>query len=272
MCEDHDHGHGLSALGREQERRPLRVAITGKGGVGKTTLAGALANRLAEDGSVIAIDGDPDMNLARAIGIDDPPAITAERELIEERTGDGGLISLTPEVGDILDSHSTSFGEDGRLLTIGAPGGGDTGCMCSENAFIRSLLSSSLADGPVVMDTEAGIEHLGRGTAGDVDAILVVVEPSLASIETAHRIEELAEDLGIDGIYAILNKTQGERDMIEDHLGLPIIAELPYDSAIAEAGMRGESAIDMSDQLNHVVDSVLERLLQDRLEHNELTT
>ena len=267
MCDEHDHGDSHNELGaakhvRSTDPAPIRLAVTGKGGVGKTTIASALAHRLASDGSVVAIDADPDMNLAGALGVPEPPAITAERELIGDRIGDGGLIRLTPEIEDVLDSHSKPFGDGGRLLTIGAPTGGDTGCMCSENAFIRSILSSSLADGNVVMDMEAGIEHLGRGTAADMDAILVVVEPSRAAINTANRITHLAADLGIDDVFAVVNKSRGELDRVIDHLDAPVLTELPSDEAIARAGLTGEATFDASDSLREAADEILATLRQ----------
>lgn len=263
MCDGADHAHGADPLRVRPDattHTPVRVAVAGKGGVGKTTLAAALAARLAEEG-VVAIDADPDMNLAGALGVENPPAITAERALIEERAGGGGLITLTPDVEDVIASHTTRFGADGRLVTIGAPSGGDTGCMCSENAFVRSLVASALADGNVVLDMEAGIEHLGRGTAREVDAMLVVVEPSMASVETAERIAPLAADLGVDTVATVLNRTHpGDADALATALAIPVIAELPYDGTIAAAGLAGEAPPGASERLQTVADELVAAL------------
>ncbi|MFW6004317.1 MAG: ArsA-related P-loop ATPase, partial [Halodesulfurarchaeum sp.] len=201
----HSHGHAPDHTHVEAERADLlsdgiRVAVTGKGGVGKTTLSAAIASHLAAHRDVVAVDADPDMNLAGTLGVAEPPPITTERELIEERAGGSGLVNLTPEVKDVLDSHSTGFGDGGRLLTIGAPSGANSGCMCPENCFVRTLVSTALGEDTVVLDMEAGVEHLGRGTAESVDAMLVVVEPSQASIETATRIREFADELGIENV------------------------------------------------------------------------
>lgn len=242
--------------------KTVRIAVTGKGGVGKTTLSAAIARHLAAHGDVVAIDADPDMNLASAIGVEAPPPVTGERELIEERAGGGGLVSLTPEVRDVLDSHSTEFGPGGRLLTIGAPAVANGGCMCPENSFVRSLVSTALSEDNVVMDMEAGIEHLGRGTADSVDAMVVVVEPSRASIETAARIADLAEDLGIETVRAVVNKTREDGATVRDALGIPVAATLPYDEAIATAGLAGSSPVLESEALGVVAAEVVAEVLR----------
>ena len=251
----HDHEHADSHVHDEtaavETDGTVRIAVCGKGGVGKSTLSAAIARHLAADQDVVAVDADPDMNLARTLGVDEPPAVTEQRELVEERAGRDGLISLTPEVEDVLESHSADFGEGGRLLTIGAPTAGDTGCLCPENSFVRSLVSSALDEAYVVMDMEAGVEHLGRGTAEAVDAMVVVVEPSRTSIETAARVESLAADLGVEEVRAVVNKTRGEADVaaVREALEVPVVATLPYDEGVAAAGLAGESPVDASERL-----------------------
>ncbi|QSG16219.1 AAA family ATPase [Halapricum desulfuricans] len=244
----------------------MKVAITGKGGVGKSTLSAAVAREIADERRMIAIDGDPDMNLASALGIDQPDPITQETDLIEDRAGSsGGLIQLRPEVTDVLESKSVAFGERGRLVTIGPPEAGGTGCMCPENNFIRSLVNQALDYDDVVMDMEAGIEHLGRGTADDVDAMIVVVEPSQASIETAHQIQTLADDIGIDATYAFLNKVrdESEAELIEDQLALPIVETFGYDDDIASAGLEGVSPVEASPALRATARDVLDSVVAD---------
>jgi len=238
----------------------VRLAVTGKGGVGKTTLSAAIASQLAAHQSVVAVDADPDMNLAGTLGVEAPPPITAQRALIEERAGAGGLVNLTPEVADVIDSHSTRFGAAGRLLTIGAPSGANTGCMCPENSFVRSLVSTALGEDAVVMDMEAGVEHLGRGTADAVDAMLVVVEPSQASIDTATRIADLATDLGIEDVWAVVNKARGNADVVASKLPVPVLATLPYDEEVAGAALAGVTPVDKSDDLERLATTVVSAL------------
>ncbi|MFB6109857.1 MAG: AAA family ATPase [Halodesulfurarchaeum sp.] len=265
---DHSHDHD-SAHTHDHDRSPdqgtriktdgtLKAAITGKGGVGKTTLAAAVARHLAAHHDVVALDADPDMNLAQTLGVTEPRPITRERELIQERAGNsGGLISLTPEVRDVIETHSTPFGAGGQLLTIGAPAGANSGCMCPENSFVRSLVSSALAEDYVVMDMEAGVEHLGRGTAESVDAMIVVVEPSRASIQTANRIRGLAGELGIDAVRAVVNKASGNATEVREVLDIPVIATLPYDEDIATASLAGNPPVEASERLQETAASVI---------------
>lgn len=248
---DHSHSHEHDESTAVETDGTVRIAVCGKGGVGKSTLSAAIARHLAADHDVVAVDADPDMNLARTLGVAEPPAVTEQRELVEERAGRDGLISLTPEVEDVLESHSTDFGEGGRLLTIGTPTAGDTGCLCPENSFVRSLVSSALDEAYVVMDMEAGVEHLGRGTAEAVDAMVVVVEPSRTSIETAARVQSLAADLGVEEVRAVVNKTHSEADVaaVREALEVPVVATVPYDDDVAAAGLAGESPVDTSERL-----------------------
>ena len=182
----------------------LKIAISGKGGVGKSTLAGTLARLWAAEGRrVLAIDADPDANLASALGL--PAAlrhtvhtISEERQLIEERTGAkvrefGQIFSLNPEVSDIADNYATHYaGVD--LLVLGAAQRAGSGCACPESVLLKSLVRELVLrrDEVVILDMEAGIEHLGRGTAMGVDVMIAVVEPGQRSVETAHRVREMA--------------------------------------------------------------------------------
>ncbi|MGM0399647.1 MAG: AAA family ATPase [Halobacteriota archaeon] len=241
----------------------MKLAITGKGGVGKSTLAAALARSIAEERPLMAIDGDPDMNLASTLGVEQPSPITRENDLIEDRAGSsGGLIQMQPDVEDVLEDHSAAFGAAGRLITIGPPEGGGTGCMCPENNFIRALVTQALDYDDVVMDMEAGIEHLGRGTADDMDAMVVVIEPSRASIDTAHQIRSLANDVGIEHVFAFINRIRepAEAEMIREHLELPVIGTFEYDQDVAAAGLRGTSPVDASPALREVADTLLDDL------------
>lgn len=239
-----------------------KIAITGKGGVGKTTLAALLAHIYAEQGrSVTAIDADPAGGLAGALGFPDDMVdrltpIAEMEDLIYERTGAkpgsyGGFFNLTPRVNDIPERYSVAHGGV-RLLRLGTIEAGGSGCMCPESALLKALVTHLLLyrDEMLVMDMEAGVEHLGRATAGAVDVMLVVVEPGRRSLEVAGRIKELASDLGLSGLYAVANKVRGEEDraIIAEHSPLPVIAYLSANPEIIEADLRRQSVYDVAPQ------------------------
>ena len=234
----------------------MKVAVTGKGGVGKTTLASLLARLYGAEGrSVIAIDADPDANLASALGIppEEAAAITPIAdmdELIEERTGakpgtSAPYFRLNPRVDDIPERFSARV--DGvKLLRMGTVRRGGGGCVCPESALLKSLLTHVLLRTPevVIIDMEAGVEHLGRATASGVDALIVVVEPGRRSLQTAEQIRRLAQDIGLSRIYVVGCKVQNQadRDFIAESLtGLPIIGYLSFSQAIMESDRKGLS-------------------------------
>jgi CO dehydrogenase maturation factor len=247
----------------------LKLAITGKGGVGKTTLSALLAHVFVERGQkVLAIDADPAAGLAAACGV--PPekaqAITpvADMEdLIYERTGarkgeTGGYFKLNPRVDDIPDRFAVSPpGADLNgihILSMGSVNTGGTGCLCPENTLLRTLVTHLLLrqDEVLIMDMEAGVEHLGRGTARAVDAFIVVVEPGRRSIQTAHSIQSLAADLGIERVYAVGNKVASEADeeFIGEQLpGFELLGFLPADAKAIEADRRGLAVYDLAPEL-----------------------
>ena len=233
----------------------MKIAVTGKGGVGKTTFSALLAHALKTEGrKVTAIDADPDSNLAACLGHPDPESIRPLielKDLIEERTGVkpgtiGGMFQLNPFVEDIPSKYSVEIGGI-RLLVAGAVKKGGAGCYCPENALVRALVSHMLLDPDtdLVLDMEAGIEHLSRGTVHSVDHLIIVLEPSNRSIETAQRIKTLAEGVGIKSILCVGNKVREPADesFLKDNLpGFTFIGFLPYDSALREADMAGASA------------------------------
>ncbi len=233
-----------------------KIAITGKGGVGKTTLAALLAHIFAQEGrSVIAIDADPAGGLAAALGVplelaEQLTPISEMEDLIEERTGVkpgtyGGIFNMTPRVDDIPERFSLVH-EGIRLLKLGTIEIGGSGCMCPENAMLKALVTHLLLyrDEMMIMDMEAGVEHLGRATASAVDAMLVVVEPGQRSIQVAARIRDLAADLGLRRLYVVGNKvrTEADRAFIAEHSPLPLLGVLSARQEIIEADLKGVSA------------------------------
>jgi CO dehydrogenase maturation factor len=248
----------------------MKIAITGKGGVGKTTLAGTLARLMARDGmDVLAIDADPDMNLASALGIDNPPGpLTEYKELIDERAGGpDGMFRMNPKVDDVVERFG-AVGPDGvRMLVMGTVERGGSGCMCPASSFLRALLRHVvLKDSSVViMDMEAGIEHLGRGTTKGIDLMIVVVEPGSRSLETAERIKRLGTELGIRKFAAVINKVREEDiGVVEsrlDELGIPILGILPYDISLVKADLEGRSPVEVGGAAVDRIEGIKDKLL-----------
>ncbi len=235
----------------------MKIAIAGKGGVGKTTIAGSLARYYADKGyRVIAVDADPDANLASAIGIPSETEIvpiSKMKDLIKERTGAepgtiGGFFKLNPKVDDIPDRFSVQ--KDGiRLLVMGSVEHGGSGCVCPESALLRALISHLLleSDEVVIMDMEAGLEHLGRGTADSVNALIVVVEPGLKSIQTAKTIKKLAREIGIEKIFLVINKvkTEEELDQVKEKLiEISYLGKVSYSDKVLKSDIEGFSPYD----------------------------
>ena len=229
----------------------IKIAVTGKGGVGKTTLAGTLVRMFAKDGAdVIAIDADPDMNLASVIGIKENPKPLSEfKDLIKERGEiSEGIIKLNPKVDDIVNNYGV-VGPDGvKMLVMGTIEKGGSGCACSQNSFLGAVLRHVLfKEKLVILDMEAGIEHLGRGTSKGVELMIVVVEPGSKSVETAKRIKKLANDLGIKNLVAVINKYNGSQIILDklNELGIPIIGTVPYDDGLVKADLEDISPIEL---------------------------
>ncbi len=260
----------------------LRVAVSGKGGVGKTTVAAILSRLLGKDGKrVLAVDIDPSPSLASALGV---PRDVRERttpvskmlDLIEERTGVkpgssyGAYFKLNPKVDDLADKFGVEAKDGVTLLVLGTIETGASGCFCPENALIRRLVGHLILkrDEVLVMDMEAGVEHLGRGTAEGVDVLIIVVEPGTRSIETARNIKKLANDIGLSRIVAVLNKSRGEtdEDFARRHLeemGIELVSSVPFNDSVISADLDDVSPMD-SEECTLIVDSLLpvkERLL-----------
>ena len=235
----------------------MKVAITGKGGVGKTTLSSTLARLYAAEGrTVLAADVDPDANLGLALGlsqeeVDSIIPISKMRTLVEERTGANEanrFFKLNPYVADIPEKFSKDV-NGVKLLVMGTVDVGGSGCVCPEHVMLKAVLSnlSFRKDDVVVMDMEAGLEHLGRGTASNMDQFIVVIEPGSRSVQTYHNVKRLASDLGVQKVRVVANKIRDEKDEAfirsvipaEDFLGF-----MHYNPEIMDADRQGKSPFD----------------------------
>jgi CO dehydrogenase maturation factor len=257
----------------------MKIAITGKGGVGKTTLTALLAQVYADDGrQVLAVDADPSPCLAGALGF--PVELRAELspisemdELIYERTGAhpgtvGGFFTINPRVDDLPERFSVLH-RNVRLLEMGAVDIGGSGCICPESAMLKTLFTHLLfrRDEVLILDMYAGVEHLGRATVDFVDAMIVVVEPTLRSLGTAGQIKKLANDIGLKRLWLVGNKVrnQEESDFLKrESPGLPLLGILPADLAVQEADRLGQAVYDYVPSLRKASEQIardLERQL-----------
>ncbi len=252
-----------------------KIAVTGKGGVGKTTLASLLAYVYAENGAnVMAIDVDPSPCLADALGfprelVKDLVPIAEMDSLIYERTGakpgtTGGYFKLNPRVDDLPDRFSVLH-RGIRLLELGAVELGGSGCICPESAMLKTLITHLIfyRDDLLIMDMYAGVEHLGRATAGMVDAMLVVAEPGRRSLGTARQIAKLAQDIGLQRIYLVGNKMRSSADISflrENSPGLPVLGALPSSTAVVEADVNGIPVYDAVPEMAAEARKIVEQL------------
>jgi len=230
-----------------------KIAIGGKGGVGKTTVCAVWAELFAEDGAdVLAIDADPNSNLASAFGIpgeQSPKPLIAMKELIAERTGAGkeaigAYFKLNPKVSDLPEKYSLDVGKL-KLLVLGAITQGGGGCACPEGAFLKALLTHTILQRQevVLVDLAAGVEFMGRESVQGIDALVLVVEPGGRSIETANNMAIMAGELGIGCVGAIANKVtdSAQGGLIESQLkDIVFLGSLPYSPALQQADLRRE--------------------------------
>ena len=228
----------------------MKIAISGKGGVGKTSLTALLAQTYADRGrEVLAVDSDPSPSLANALAFPDEllaklRPISEMEALIEERTGAkpgaaAGFFTINPRVDDLPDRFSAMHGGV-RLLEMGSVEAGGSGCICPESAMLKTLFTHLLfrKDDVLLMDMYAGVEHLGRATVAFVDAMLVVVEPTRRSLTTAKQIKKLAEDIGLKRIWLVGNRIRNQEDVkfLEQEAGdIPLLGYLPDDPGVIEA-------------------------------------
>jgi len=251
----------------------MKLAVSGKGGVGKTTFSSLLIRNFNAMGRrVLAIDADPDANLAAGIGIEnaaDIVPIAEMKELVSERTGAqpgtiGGFFKLNPKVDDLPDALSVNF-ENIKLMRLGGVQKGGAGCICPQSTLLRALVMHIVLarDEVVVMDMEAGIEHLGRATAKAVDKLIVVVEPGRRSIDTAGHIRQLAAEIGLGAIAVVGNKIRGpkDREFLETNLSdFDFLGFLPYDDYLIEADLKGVSPFDVESPSKAQVEAMISKL------------
>ncbi|MDR1394958.1 MAG: AAA family ATPase [Deltaproteobacteria bacterium] len=252
----------------------MKLAVSGKGGVGKTTLAATLAYLFKEHGAkVLAIDADPDANLAGALGFKDLSGlvpISQMTELVAERTGSepgtyGTFFSINPKVDDLPDTLAKEINGI-RFMTLGGVKKGGGGCICPESVLLKSLVMNLVLtrDEAVIMDMEAGLEHLGRATSTGVDALIAVAEPGQRSLETVRTIKKLCGDLGLRKVYAVGNKVrnQADRDFISHNAGgVPILGFIPYADSIIDSDRLGVAVYEKSPEAVAACREIYSRLV-----------
>jgi CO dehydrogenase maturation factor len=234
-----------------------KIAIGGKGGVGKTTVCAILAQQFANGGyDVLAIDADPDVNLASAFGIPQersPEPLIKMKELIAERTGTGkdtlgAYFKLNPKVSDLPQEYWHEF-SGLKLLVLGAITQAGAGCACPEGAFLKALLTHTILQRKevVMVDLAAGVEFMGRASVQGIDAMVLVVEPGARSIETANNMAQMAKKLGIGRVGAIVNKVVEPRqvDLIKSQLkDAVLLGTLKYSRSLQEADLNRTPAFE----------------------------
>ncbi len=246
----------------------MKIAICGKGGVGKSTISAFVINELASQGRrVLAVDADPSPHLARLLGFapeEVPEPVAEMRELLQERTErQGAFYNMNPRVSDLPEKFLVKKGNI-SLMVLGAIQQGGAGCACAENAVLRNLLNTLLLspDEDVVLDMEAGVEHLGRGTIAATDHIVVVVQPYRGSIETASKIKRLAQDLGIKSLHVVANNIQCRDDFefIESESGIRPIAAFPASSEVRSAERKGIPIYETGAEFRKAAVELIEKL------------
>lgn len=251
----------------------MKIAISGKGGVGKTLLVAFLSTVFAKSGySVLAIDADPNVNLAAAFGFPNSEKIvpiSKMDDLIEERTGArpgqmAPYFRLNPKVDDLPDKCSLRR-EGIKIMVMGPIKAAGSGCYCPEGALLEALVAHLLlkVDEVVILDMEAGVEHLTRGTAKGVDKLIIVVEPSRRSVETGYRVRDLAREIGLHNIGVVGNKIRNEKEkdfLISSMADFEFLGFIPYDEGVVEADITGFPLIDSSKKVMREVEDIAARL------------
>jgi len=256
----------------------MKIAVSGKGGVGKTFIAAGLARGFAERGlKTIAIDADSSPNLALTLGLSTEEArkivpISENKELVESKTGTGysGVYRLSFTVDDIVREYSVSTPFGVNLIVMGTVQSMGSGCMCAPNAVVRALLRHLIVERneAVILDMEAGVEHIGRGTASHVDVLLIVGDSNMKALEIAKHIHDLATSAGMKQIFLIGNRVMNsaQKEAIKSFAeknGLPILAFVPFDQQVIEADMRGETPLKYKEiEAVRTIDNICEALVK----------
>ncbi|WP_066635922.1 nucleotide-binding protein [Desulfolucanica intricata] len=251
----------------------MKLAISGKGGVGKTTVSSALVSLFSKTHqTVYAIDADPDACLAAAVGIPDAAIknlkpMVEMKDVISAKTGEGVFYNLNPKVDDVIDEYSIKLNNI-RFLRMGGIKKGGSSCYCRENTFLYAIVNSLLLDQDdvVIMDMGAGIEHLSRGTAKGVDIMLVVIEPSKNSVNTARLVQKLAGDLGIKKVMFIGNKIRNQRD--KDFISSKfsdneILGFINFDESVWNNSMLEETATISSQSLLFDMQKIYNKIIEE---------
>jgi CO dehydrogenase maturation factor len=253
----------------------MKIAISGKGGVGKTTLSATLAYIFKENGSkVLAIDADPDANLAGALGFTDLKGlvpISEMKELVAERTGSepgsyGTFFSINPKVDDLPDTMAKEINGI-KFMTLGGVKKGGGGCICPESVLLKSLVMNLVLarNEVVILDMEAGLEHLGRATSTGVNALIVVAEPGQRSLETVRVVKKLCKDLLIKRVAVVGNKVrnQSDRDFIANNVdGMEVLGFIPYAESIIDADRNGTAVYYNSPEAVEAVKGIYKKLVR----------
>lgn len=250
-----------------------RIAISGKGGSGKTTISGTLARLVGRRlGWVLAVDGDPNPNLGRAMGVQHSgiwPLLPTDLMKVEEIEG-RRVSRLALPIEQILREHTVAGPDGVRLLALGEVDEPGKGCLCSRHAMVREIVGAAVEEAgqPVILDMEASLEHMRRGTVKHVDKLLVVTEPYYRALEAAGRLVRLARELGLGEIYGVANKvrTPAEERVVLDYfqsLAIPVITVIPFDETVTAADLAGRSLLDYDPEAPSVkaVAGMLERLM-----------
>jgi len=253
----------------------MKIAIGGKGGVGKTTVCAVWAQLFANEGhDVLAIDADPSLSLGAAFGLpieQSPKPLIEMRDLIAERTGTkrdaaGAYFRLNPSVSDLPEEHWLRVGNV-KLLVLGAVTRAGGGCACPEGAFLKALLTHTILqrDELVLVDLAAGVEFMGRASVQGIDAFVVVVEPGSRSIETGRNIAAMASDLGIGCVAAIANKITepSQIEIIRSELdGITLLGSLPYSKSVQDADLRRSAVMQADAAVVRELDRARQRLVE----------